>query len=46
MLGYDGERPVHVLVAENVAAGELVVVTAYEPSADLWLPGWTQKKRP
>ena len=46
MLGYDGERPIHVLIAENAEANETIVITIYEPSPDLWLPGWTQKKRP
>ena len=46
VLGYDGERPVHILIAENAEANETIVITAYEPSADVWLPGWTQKKRP
>jgi hypothetical protein len=46
VLGYDGERPVHVLIAENAEADEWIVVTAYEPNPDLWLPDWTQRKRP
>ncbi len=46
MLGYDGERPVHILIAENTEADELIVITVYEPSPDMWLPGWTHRKRP
>lgn len=46
VLGYDGTRPLHVLVAENVEEDALIVVTAYEPSAEIWQSGWTQRKRP
>ena len=46
VLGYDGERPIHILIAENTEADELIVITVYEPSPDMWLPGWTHKKRP
>ena len=45
MLGYDGERPMHVLIAENAEANETIVINAYEPSPDIWMPGWMQKKR-
>ena len=46
LLGYDGERPLHVLVAENLADGERVIVTVYEPGIDHWHPGWRKRKRP
>ena len=46
VLGYDGERPIHVLVADNAETNELIVVTAYEPSPEMWLPDWTHRKRP
>ncbi|MBM3566473.1 MAG: DUF4258 domain-containing protein [Alphaproteobacteria bacterium] len=46
VLGYDGKRPVHILIAENTETDELIVITVYEPSPDMWLPGWTHRKRP
>jgi hypothetical protein len=31
VLGWAGTRPLHVVVADDAAAGEVVVVTVYEP---------------
>jgi len=36
MLGWSGSRPIHVVMAENAADNETVVVTAYEPEPSQW----------
>jgi hypothetical protein len=36
MLGWNGDRPIHVVVAWNEATREHIVITAYEPEASVW----------
>lgn len=36
MLGFCGQRPLHVVVAENASEKELIVVTVYEPALNQW----------
>ena len=36
VLGWRGNQPLHVVVADNQADGEIVVITAYEPDPDRW----------
>ena len=36
VLGRQGSRPLHVVVAENRAMREIIVVTVYEPDPDRW----------
>jgi len=36
VLGWQGSRPLHVVFAEDTAAGEIIVVTVYEPDSDRW----------
>jgi len=36
VLGWRGARPVHVVVAHNMSDNEFIVVTVYEPDAELW----------
>ena len=36
MLGWVGVRPLHVVVAENAAAREIIVITVYEPDTIRW----------
>ena len=31
-----GDRPIHVVVADNLQDQEVIVVTAYEPSLAIW----------
>lgn len=45
MLGWNGSRPLHVVVAENAAACEYIVVTVYEPDRALWEPGFKRRKQ-
>lgn len=43
-LGLAGARPLHVVVAENVAAGETIIITVYEPDPALWEADWMTRK--
>ena len=44
MLGWRGEQALHVVVAENPGDNELIVITAYEPDAAQWEPGFKRRK--
>jgi hypothetical protein len=46
VLGWSGTRPIHVVLADNDAAGETIVITAYEPDLERWLPGFRTRRRP
>jgi hypothetical protein len=39
-----GQRPLHVVMAENTKEGELVVITVYEPDPAQWKPGFRKRK--
>ncbi len=39
-----GQRPIHVVLAENTEADELVVITVYEPDPSQWKPGFRSRK--
>ena len=45
MLGWIGSRPVHVVVADNVAAQEAIIITVYQPDAEEWEAGFKRRKR-
>ena len=36
VLGFLGARPVHVVVADNSAEGEQIIITVYEPDPLRW----------
>jgi hypothetical protein len=44
MLGWQGTRPLHVVVAENSPDQENIVITAYEPDSEIWEEGFRRKK--
>ena len=44
MLGYAGNRPLHVVYADNESDGERVIVTVYEPDPALWLVDLSTRK--
>jgi hypothetical protein len=44
MSGKRSRRPLHVVMAENTAENELVVITVYEPDPAQWKPGFTERK--
>lgn len=44
MLGWIGERPVHVVAADNPADSETIIITAYEPDPATWEADFKRKK--
>jgi len=44
--GWHGDRPLHVVVAENPTEGTRIVVTVYEPDPEKWQPGFRERKQP
>jgi hypothetical protein len=40
----NGQRPLHVVMAENTQEGELVVITVYEPNPAQWKAGFRDRK--
>lgn len=44
VLGWRGARPVHVVVAHNLSENELIVITVYEPDAELWEADFRRRK--
>ena len=44
VLGWRGARPVHVVVAHNMSDNELIVITVYEPDAELWEFGFRRRR--
>ena len=46
VLGWRGNRPLHVVVADNTEAQETIVITAYEPDASQWDTGFERRRRP
>jgi hypothetical protein len=39
-----GQRPLHVVMAENTKEGEQVVITVYEPDRAQWKPDFRNRK--
>ena len=44
LLGWSGGRPLHVVVADNIEAGETVVITVYQPDAARWDEQFRRRK--
>ena len=44
MMGKRGQRPLHVVLAENTKEGERVVITVYEPDPAQWKAGFRSRK--
>ena len=36
MLGYQGKRPVHIVLSENTKDNQVIIVTVYIPGPDRW----------
>ena len=36
ILGYQGSKPVHIVVSENKISNELIIVTVYSPDPTRW----------
>ena len=39
-----GTRALHVVVADDVAANEVIIVTVYEPDLVMWQPGFRRRR--
>lgn len=44
MLGWSGQRPIHVVAEDDPAAGETTVVTAYVPDARRWKSDFRERR--
>lgn len=44
VLSWRNERPLHVVVAENVEEDEWIVITAYEPDPAQWDANFKRRK--
>ncbi len=45
ILGYDDLRPIHVVAAEDSANGVTIIITAYEPDFERWMPGFRERRK-
>jgi hypothetical protein len=36
ILGFQGKRPLHVVISEDPTVGEITVITVYGPDLDRW----------
>ena len=45
VLGRKGDRPIHVVVAEDRETGEIIVLTAYQPDPAQWDPEFKRRAR-
>ena len=46
ILGFAGSRPVHIIVARDVADETCYVVTAYVPDRSLWSDDFRTRRKP
>lgn len=44
LLGFDADRPVHIVVARNINSGECTVVTVYRPDPQTWNDDFKSKR--
>lgn len=44
LLGWRGQRPLHVVAADNVISQETIVITVYEPDSSQWEAGFRRRK--
>jgi hypothetical protein len=45
VLGWVGNRPLHVVAAEHTAAGETIIITVYEPDPLRWDASFRRRLR-
>ena len=44
LLGWRGQRALHIVVADNSPSRELIIITVYEPGLDQWDPGFRTRR--
>jgi hypothetical protein len=45
VLAWRESRPLHIVVAQNAADDETIVITVYEPDPGLWDAGFRRRRR-
>jgi hypothetical protein len=45
VLGWCGNRPIHIVSAYNSEAEETIIITVYEPDADKWDAEFKRKRK-
>lgn len=45
VLGWRGNRPIHVVAADNTDTVETIIITTYEPGTDQWEAGFRRRRR-
>jgi hypothetical protein len=45
-LGFAGNRPLHLVFADNPGEGERIIITVYEPDPALWLADLATRRNP
>ena len=45
LLGWRGDKPLHVVVAYNAQSDEEIVITVYEPDSVLWDDGFRRRRQ-
>ena len=46
MLGFDGVRPIHIVMAVESETKEYVIVTVYQPDPALWDETYSRRRAP
>jgi hypothetical protein len=46
VLGFDQNRPIHLVLAQNLKTGACYVVTVYVPDPGLWDESFKQRRAP
>jgi hypothetical protein len=44
ILGFQGKRPIHVVISENLKADEATIITAYVPDSGKWNKDFTRRR--
>lgn len=44
VLGWRGSTPIHVVASDSTEGDETFVITVYEPTLELWEPGFREKR--
>lgn len=46
LLGFVGDRPLHLVLARDASTQTGFVITAYEPTTELWEPDFKHRRSP
>ncbi|MFZ5920762.1 MAG: DUF4258 domain-containing protein [Chloroflexota bacterium] len=45
ILGWQGNRPIHIVIARNEEAQEIIVITVYEPDTNQWSENFRRRMK-